>query len=326
MDRLSAYNKLNNSFQKEYIFTFGSEGGFYSEFNNMIFGMIYCLKYRYRFILHTGNSKFNIDKGWNDFFEPFCDEITQSWFHKKFNKRETAPKVKTKYYPLWYAYRLFNKHTALTYELFHKFYNSDFECEQFDFPELGLTGNLREVSREMVKMIYRFNDETQTQIKNVISSALLPLKYTSLNIRRGDKDTEFNFVPASAYVDKAREHLDLKNIFILTDDYSVIENLEKDYPDLHFYTLVKKLERGYVHADFMKESKQKRMEDLIKLFASLEIMAASQLAVGTYTTNPGLFLGMYMPQDKFISVQKTSWYQFEKDDVKAFIVKPSSQV
>jgi hypothetical protein len=325
MDRLTGYGKLNNSFKKTYIFTFGSEGGFYSEFNNMIFAMIYCLKYQYRFILYTGNSKFNINKGWTDFFEPFCEEITSSWFHKKFNKRETEPKIKFKYRPIWSAYRLFNGNTALTYELFPKFYSRDFEQEQFDFAELELKGNLRDVSREFVKMIYRFNSDTQTNVKRIISNIKLPASYASLNIRRGDKDTEFTFVPVTAYVDKAREQTDLKDFFILTDDYTVIEYLQKDYPDLNFYTLVKKEERGYVHADFMKESSQKRQLDLIKLFASLEVMAGSAVAVGTYTTNPGLFLGMYMPEDKFISVQKISWYQFEKDDVRTFIVKPSSQ-
>ncbi|MCC8424339.1 hypothetical protein [Mucilaginibacter sp. UR6-11] len=325
MDRLAVYRKLNDSFNKTYIFTFGSEGGFYSEFNNMIFGMIYCLKYQYRFVLYTGNSKFNINKGWTDFFEPFCEEITSSSFHKKFNRREIAPKIKPKNRLVWWAYRLFNGNTALTYELFSRFYNGDFEKEQFDFPELGLKGNLRDISREFVKMVYQFNFETKTNIQPIMGSVNLPVGYISLNIRRGDKDTEFNFVPVSVYVDKAREQSGLKDIFILTDDYTVIENLQRDYPYLNFYTLVKKEERGYVHADFMKESPQKRQTDLVKLFASIQLMASSTLAVGTYTTNPGLFLGMYMPEDKFISVQKKSWYQFEKEDVRTFIVKPSSQ-
>lgn len=326
MNKLVAYNKLNKSFKRKYVFTFGSEGGFYSEFNNMVFAMIYCLKYQYRFVLYTGNSKFNIDKGWTDFFEPFCDEITQSWFHKKFNKRETAPKIKAKYYPVWQLYHLLFKNSSFTYQLFHKFYNADFERERFDFPELGIKGNLREVSREFVKMIYRFNEETYAQIISVVNGINLPAKYISLNIRRGDKDTEFGFVPVSAYIDKARALVDLKDVFILTDDYTVIEDLKGAHTDLKFYTLVQNTERGYVHSDFMKENSQKRKADLIKLFASLEIMAKSSLVVGTYTTNPGLFLGMYMPGDKFISVQKVSWYQFEKDDVKDFIVKPTSQV
>lgn len=321
MNRLAAYHKLNNSFQKKYIFNFGSEGGFYSEFNNMVFAMVYCLKYRYRFILYSDNSKFKINKGWTDFFEPFCDEIGPSSFHKKFNKRINAPHLVLKHYPAWYAWKWRNKDTYLTYELFGKFFNGDFEKEQFDFPELGMKGNLREVSREIVDMIYRFNTETQKEINKMIGQLNLPESYISLNVRRGDKDTEFSILPLSTYMDKVKELSELKDIFVLSDDYTVLEELQKDYPDNRYYTLVNPDDRGYVHGDFIKTGIEKKKADLIKLFASVEVMAASNLAVGTLITNPGLFLGMYMPEDKFVSVQKQAWYQFERDDVEKDRVK-----
>jgi hypothetical protein len=320
MDSLAAYRKINSSFQKKYIFNFGSEGGFYSEFNNMIFGMIYCLKYEYQFILYSGSSKFKIDKGWEDFFLPFCDSVDSS-FHEKFNKRIHAPKVKLKHYPKWYLFKLLNKGTYLTYDLFSLFFNPVFEKEQFDFPELGLKGNLRDVSREFVKMIYRFNNGTTAKIAQLVAPLNLPAKYISINIRRGDKDTEFGFMPISDYIDIAARHSNLKDIFILTDDYTVIADLQSAYPDIHFYTLVNTNERGYVHDDFIKQGKAKKAEDMIKLFASLEVMRQSELAIGAYTTNPGIFLGMTMPEDKFISVQRSSWYQFDRDDVKNYMVK-----
>lgn len=320
MNKLEAYNKLNNTFKKKYVFNFGSEGGFYSEFNNMVFGMIYCLKYEYKFILYSGNSKFKIAKGWEDFFEPFCDMVNSS-FHKRFNKRMEAPKIKLKRYPIWFLYKLFNRDTHLTYDLFNLFYNKDFEKELFDFPELGLKGNLRDVSREIVKMIYNFNTDIKNEIQKKIAQLSLPAKYISVNIRRGDKDTEFNFVPISEYIDKAIGFSSLKDFFILTDDYTVIEELKKEYSNLNFYTLVNKDESGYTHSEFIKTSPFKKKDDMIKLFSSIEVMEASELAIGTYTTNPGLFLGMRMDEDKFVSVQKSSWYQFEKDDVKNYIVK-----
>jgi hypothetical protein len=311
MHRLALYNKKNNSFQKKYIFNFGSEGGFYSEFNNMVFGIIYCLKYNYRFILYTGNSKFKIDKGWEDFFEPFCDEITSSWFHNKFNRRIKTPKIKPKYYPIWYGYKLFNRDTYLTPELFHSFYNKEFEKEEFDFPELGLKGNLREVSHEIIKMIYRFNDDTKADIQKSVLTVNLPSEYVSLHIRRGDKATEFNLAPVSDYVYMANKLSDLKEIFISSDDYTVIEELQQEYPEIQLYALVKKEERGYVQDIFAKESKAKRKQDLVTLFASIEIMTSSVLTIGAYSTNLGIFLGMRMPEDEFISIQKSSWYQFE---------------
>jgi hypothetical protein len=320
MDMLEAYHKINRSFSKKYIFNFGSEGGFYSELNNMVFGMIYCLKYQYQFILYSGNSKFKTQHGWEDFFEPFCNTVNSS-FHKKFNKRMAAPKIKLKHYLQWYLFKLLNKDTYLTYDLFNLHFNKDFEKENFDFPELGLKGNLRDVSREIVKMVYRFNDATKAEIQKQMAAVNLPSKYISVNIRRGDKDTEFNFIPTSRYMDEAANRSDLKDIFVLTDDYAVIEDLQKDYPNFHFFTLVNQKEQGYVHADFVKQSAAKKKEDLIKLFSSIEIMRTSELSIGAYTTNPGIFLGMTMPDDKFVSMQRASWYQFERDDVKTDMVK-----
>jgi len=231
------------------------------------------------------------------------------------------PKIKPKHYMQWYLFKLFNRNTYLTFDLFNLHFNKDFEKETFDFPELGLKGNLRDVSRGIVKMIYRFNANTKAEIEKMIASANLPAKYVSVNIRRGDKDTEWNFIPASRFMDEITKRTNLKEVFVLTDDYRVIEDLQKDYPDFYFFTLVNKEERGYVHADFIKLSADKKREDMIKLFSSIEIMRASELSIGAYTTNPGIFLGMTMPEDKFISLQRTSWYQFDRDDVENDMVK-----
>lgn len=306
MNKLAAYNNLNSSFRKKYIFNFGSEGGFYSEFNNMVFGIIYCLKHQYQFILYSGNSQFKVTTGWDDFFEPFAETVDSS-FHKRFNRRLKAKKLKLRNYPQWYFYKLFNKDTSLTYELFHSFFNNEFYKEHFDIPELGLKGSLRDVSRKIIEMIYRFNEATKAEIGVNISRLNLPEKYASVHVRKGDKDTEYEFISTDNYIEKLKELSGLKDVFILTDDYTVIENLQAQYPDLRFFTLVNPEERGYVHNDFKKADPLKKRNDLIKLFTSMEIMRAAELTIGAYTTNPGMFLSMAMPEDKFVSVQGFMW-------------------
>jgi hypothetical protein len=302
MDKLTAYNNLNRTFSKKYIFNFGSEGGFYSEFNNMVFGIVYCLKHKYRFVLYSNNSKFKISKGWEDFFEPFVETVNSS-FHKRFNKRLTAKKIKLRHYPRWYFFKFFNKDTYLTHELFHSFFNNDFYKEQFDFPELGIKGNLREVSNEIIKMIYNFNNVTETEIQKKITGLDLPEKYAALHVRKGDKDTEYDFMPTIAYIEKLKEVSSLKDVFIFTDDYTVIEYLQTECPDLHFYTLVNPDDRGYIHTDFMKLKRAKKKNDLIKMFASIEVLRNADITIGAFTTNPGMFLGITMPKDNFVSVQ-----------------------
>ena len=53
MINLAEYQKLNNSFRNELIFHVGATSGFYSEFNNMVLAMIYCLQWRIKFSLYS---------------------------------------------------------------------------------------------------------------------------------------------------------------------------------------------------------------------------------------------------------------------------------
>ena len=68
------YQALNRTFRKELIFHLGSDAGFYSEFNNMILAIIYCLQYHIKFSNVIFGCEFKYKEGWRDFFMPFCDE------------------------------------------------------------------------------------------------------------------------------------------------------------------------------------------------------------------------------------------------------------
>ena len=48
-------------------------------------------------------------------------------------------------------------------------------------------------------------------------------------------------------------------------------------------------------------------KDMIKLFASMEILRKSNYFVGTYSANPGMFLGMCMEKDKTFGVDLDKW-------------------
>ena len=311
---LSKYTVLNNSFKKEYIFHIGAKAGFYSELCNMVFAMLYCLKYEYKFTLYSKDANFAYDKGWTDFFLPFCEE--KSFFlHKYYNTRNYKPQIR-KYALLWRAYRTLNKKSFLTYELWEKYFCKDFDNTFFDIPELGILGNLREASTIIVKMIYQYNDKTLKEIESYISDFALPDKYDSMQIRRGDKITECSLCPIEHYFDAATQTSGNKNTFILTDDYNVIEEAQHKYPNWHIMTLTSPDEQGYDHEAFIKRSSLEKKQKLIKLFSSIEIIRKSNYFIGTYTTNLGLFLGMIMPYDKIISVQKKEWFRFLEDDIK----------
>lgn len=306
---LENYQALNRTFRKELIFHLGSDAGFYSELNNMVLAIIYCLQYRIKFSLYSLDANFKYNVGWNDFFTPFCDEISDP-FHHKYNIRYEDPlfwvhgseRLKILYW------RMRHKHTYLTSDLFFKFRNVGFERMRFSIPELGLVGDLREIGGCIINnLIYHFNEHTNSEIATLINAINLPDRYIGFHIRGGDKFVEYELEQCITYISKAEQLSTIRDGFVLTDDYLIIEALQNDFPHWHFYTLTSPTERGYFHSEFQKLDKKDKKDNLVKLFASMEVLRKSELFIGTYSSNPGMFLGMCMDETRVYGIDFEKW-------------------
>ena len=87
-----------------------------------------------------------------------------------------------------------------------------------------------------------------------------------------------------------------KDVFVLTDDYTIIEQLLRYYGDYCFYTFCTPVERGYFHRSFSRIGRNERCEQLLRLFASVDIMSRSALFLGTTTSNPSIFMNLIRPE------------------------------
>src|SRR5690606_6780430 len=128
-----------------------------------------------------------------------------------------------------------------------------------------------------------------------------------IHIRAGDKIKEIKTYTIHEYMDAASELSPNKSAFILTDNYSVIEELRKSYKDWNFLTLCDPQERGYNHSEFVKLDKHQRYLQHLKLFASLDICASGKKFIGTYSSNPGMFMCMRIGEENCIGVDYDSW-------------------
>ncbi len=304
---LNRYVNLNKSFRKKLVFRIGMEAGFFSEYNNMILAMLYCLENKIQFVLYSVNANFAYQDGWNDYFLPFCDEVKHD-FHRQYNHRYPgAPFTHTDRLKICIWKKIYGVH-FLTHELWHQIRDKEyFEKRTFFFPELDIDGDVHHACEILTKMTWRYNDHTQKTIDRLTEPLALPAEYIGLHIRQGDKCTEQELITPDVYLRKAESLSDLKNAFILTDDYAVIEHLEKEYPTWNIYTLCDTEERGYVHADFEKQSKGERCNAMIRLFASVKVLSHSALFVGTFSSNPGMFIGMRMPVDRCYGLDSDRW-------------------
>lgn len=85
VDLLNKYKELNESYKPILVYHVGIDAGFFSEFNDLIFMILYCLEHKIQFKLYSDDANFGIEKGWQDYFEPFCEEVHER-FHRIYNR------------------------------------------------------------------------------------------------------------------------------------------------------------------------------------------------------------------------------------------------
>jgi hypothetical protein len=303
---LNSYSQLNQSFRKKkLVYRLGQVAGFFSEYNNMILAMLYCLENQIRFVLASKDATFRYHRGWADYFQPFCRE---DWLpYQRHNPRVTT--VSKARDPRTILHHLLRPRTFLTYELWDAFRDKGREQKHFYIPALGIDGDLLEACRVLVRLTWKYNAATQAVVDRIMAGVQLPEDYIGLHIRSGDKSRETALLHVREYVEKARSLSPLRTFFVLTDDYGMIEEMHDCYPDVAIHTLCRPDERGYVHETFCRQDKILRREALWKLFASVELLGRAQFFIGTYTANPGMFLGMRMPKGRCISLDADNQWQ-----------------
>jgi hypothetical protein len=320
-----SYININTSFKRKVVFRIGLHAGFFSEYNNMILAMAWCLKNKYQFQIFSSNANFGFDKGWTDYFVPFCTEVYKE-FHLKFNHRpypygaiifepfvvRVMKKIglwetKYDYTPLYHRLlKKFEFGKLLTQDIFVKARTQSTYAD-IEIPELGFKDNLRSLCKLLTEMTWVFNNDTQMEIDNLIKELDLPPKYIGFHIRGGDKFMEFPLVDYKSYIEKAETLSEIRNAFVLTDDYRIIIELKKSYPNWNFHTLCQSQEIGYYYNEFKHSSAKEKRDSHIRLFASMLILELACHFIGTFSSNPGMFLGMRMLPEFCHGVDYNDW-------------------
>lgn len=308
MDRtelLENYTRLNNSFEKKMTFHLGVDAGFFSEFNNMVLAILYCLQNEIKFTLYSKKANFALEKGWMDFFTPFCEEST-FFLHRRYNRRGYQAKNQRPLPPK--VLKFLSGDDYLTQDIWDSFRNEEFSKTKFTFPSLQLNNaSLLDATQSIISMVWNYNPTSKKIVDDYKNSIKLTEKYLSMHIRAGDKILEAKTFTTQKYMVKAIGLEASKKIFVMTDDFSLINNLRNFYSDWEYITLETPSEKGYDHSKFKKLDKHDKYMQLLKLFASLDICAGAEKYIGTYSSNIGMFMGMRIGEEKCIGVDYDSW-------------------
>jgi len=312
---LSNYTKLNNSFKKKLVFRLGVEAGFFSEYNNMVLAILYCLKHQIKFEFYADYTQFAWRNAWDDFFQPFSAE-NHHYINRYYSTRPTViadsrePRLKKvlKYELIVAAYKKLFGVTYLTQDLWKFHRDRAFAATTFDIPELGFhRASVLDATQALLAAVWQYNAQSAPLIAGFIEAVGLPAEYISIHVRAGDKFMETGTFDFSEYMVPAEQLATTQHAFILTDDYTVLEQLRAQYPDWQFYTLCEPTERGYFHYEFLKLSPEHKYRQHLKLFASMDICAASTKFIGTYSSNPGMFMGMRIGEERCYCLDFPHW-------------------
>jgi len=309
MMTVNEFKKLNDTFTKKIVFRIGIDAGFFSEFNNMILTIHYCLANEIKFVLNSKDANFSFKKGWQDFFMPFCQEDNFA-LHKFFNSRLAKPNIAKKRDKVRnFFYQKYLNITGvdfLTYQILPVARKQNSNTKQKILLP-GLYGDLFTNCRIITEMIWHFQPSILKEIEKIVSSITLPEQYVSFHVRRGDKSIESDFIPLENYISKAEKSTKIRSAFISTDDYSIYIELCSQFKNWTFYTLCDPSKQGYFQNEFDHKKPNWKKNELIDFFSSIDLLSKANFFFGTYTSNVGMFLALRMPKGKFIGVDYDNW-------------------
>lgn len=326
-DLQAVYASLNRSFKKTLVFRIGIDAGFFSEFNYLIFTMLYCLEHKIQFKLYSDDANFAYEKGWSDYFEPFCEEVHDrlharynvhppytSWrkaFREMREKKDLSLlrwRMKSELLACLSKWaRFWNRGTPFHYYTQDLLDKIALKNKHYYIPQLGIDGDYVQAYNVMYELVWNLRPAVEKEVETLIRNLSLPAEYVAFQIRGGDKFMEYNLLSVELYLKKLREVVtSVKDIFVLTDDYSLFAELRQKGPEYTWHTFCQKEEQGYYNAAFSQTATVQKKAKMIRFFASVKLLEKASLMVGTITATPCVVIGIRR-------ALKIEWVDFDKD-------------
>ena len=279
--------------------------GFGSEICLLVFAILYSLENDMQFALCSRYSNITYRFGWRDYFLPFCREIEhpllriQLLFMKNFVAYSLVSMQK-----ILLSLSMKGRRFYLTRDVFPAIWNHDFMAKYFSIPSHDIQGDVYVVSKTILNSIWKFNRSTQIAI-TALRADVMPgnTPYCTLYIRRGDKIREAPNTRTEVYVKKMQEiNADIKTCFVITDDFSVVVELRRLYPDWNIFTLCDEWEKGYQNKTFNALTPELRKQQIMKWLTSLTIAQEGLFFVGTYSSNLSRLVTLLMGKERTYGV------------------------
>ena len=287
-----------------YVHPFGCRNtyGFGADFLGLLTTLMACLNLEIGFSLTPPKRPqgFVIKYGWDDYFEPLFEMVDAPLIHYLNIPRLPLQPQLPVLRPFASAWlRAFSRPRAR----YFWFDNIAARGTSRVPPLFSDCGNWLRARSELMKLIWLYNESTRQEIEQVRSEIDLPDYYHSVCIRRGDKNTEAEYVPMDKYVNFIRgSSTPDVPLFATSDDYQCIEDLKQALPERTIFSLTKPVATGYVHKHFKSLTPEERKSQTCRFLAQLECLWNADLFIGSNTTNVGLMVNSYRAGENVVWV------------------------
>jgi hypothetical protein len=258
--------------------------GFFSEFNILVYAYAHCMAHGRALFVDVGRTA----GPWRQLFSSFPPGASGL----RGTGISLAPKTDGKWNEAWMAMRREVRDACL-------------EKRRVRAPQLGFEGTFDELVVLAAHELFRPHAglvERASGARRAMGLDVLP--YAALQLRRGDKVegyrspkgewvVETQIAPFALYAEcLGKLAPDIRDVFVLTDDYAAFEEACSQYPDYRFHTLCEPHERGYFHGVQQAAPDEIKLANLEKLLVTVLIARQSSAFVGTRWSN--LSIGVWL--------------------------------
>jgi hypothetical protein len=277
MFSLNEYLKINNSYSDP-ILHFLTSRGHYSEVNNLLNAMIFALISRRKLVIDQ--SRFSRGTiSWNDFYSsilPASSEVDPNSIAEQWKISDM-------------------KSTGL--RKLRKFMWALEDASEPITTELGTYSSTLPLKRHLANLFCEPAFPLQESLE-------LGDEYAAFHVRRGDKIQTFQnrlgepvvegeYIDASSYLTRLREvNSSLQTIFVMTDDYSIVNELSELDPTIRIKTLCPPSQNGYFQHIHTRLPREKKVAEVQQLILEAEIASQSKAFIGCYKSNVSRYIAM----------------------------------
>jgi hypothetical protein len=270
--------------------------GLYSELLNLMLAIVYSEKNNLHLIVNTYHWNSRYRDGWTDYFKPTIsstNQIATAQVHFFGFQYKITPRSFLKN-PIQEIRHLLACTINYGFKKYYKCLLTDDILipmrSRYFVDSIGDIKTWQLKLTDIIKRIYIYNDEIAAIISGYKDIIGIPNNnYIGVHIRRGDKirSKEMSEINIEQYaIAIKRNAFHSKNIYIATDDVTVVEELRLQLGNefnIYFNVLLKT--DGFDETRFNKKSKKSRFTETILALLDVDILANSSYFIGTYSSN-----------------------------------------